>query len=268
MANVFEYIDYRAFVRDLISSSKPKKGYQAELARVMGCQAAYLSQVLREKAEFTEDHSIKLVQYLSLSEMESEYFMTLVRASRAGTTELRAYLENKREQLKYQSQELKNHVDAKTAFESESFATRYFASWIPLSVHIATSSKNYQTVEQISERFQLSSKTVKETLLFLEQAGLVVQENESWKFFGGSVHLPKKSPMNEIHQVNCRLQSIKAIQARQVEDLNFFSTFTIDPKGFSELKKILTETIEKSQKLIHKSGTDEVYSLSIDLFKN
>lgn len=267
MISPFKHSNYKEFLQNLVNSPTSSRGLQSRLAKAMNCQAAYLSQVLRGKVDLTEDHGIKLVRYLKYNPLEADYFFILLRLGRAATPELRTYLEERRLELLTHQDDLANKVGAKSARDTESFLAKYFSSWIPLTLHVATSSKHCQSIDELARRFHLSEALVAENLFFLEKFGLVKRVGELWKFSGESIHLPKTSALNESFQVSLRTQVIKSIQEKSKEDLHFSSVFTIDKKSYKDILEICNKAIEDSHIVIHDSGTEEVYSLNIDLFR-
>lgn len=268
MISLLNYRDYKIYLRDLLAQEGQKRGLQSAMAKAMNCQAAYLSQSLRGKVELTEDHGVKLVSFLELNPLESEYFLLLLRLSRATTPELRKYLEVKRVELLKHRDDLENKVKAKGARDNEEFISQYFSNWIPTLVHISTSSNELQNAEAIAKRFSLDLSLVKDTLNFLEHYRLVKKENGKYIFSGESIHLPKASSSNVPYQVSLRSQVIKSIQERSHEKtMHFSSAFTIDKKDYQAIQEILNRAIEDSHKVIHGSGTEEVYTLCIDFFR-
>jgi uncharacterized protein (TIGR02147 family) len=262
-----KYSNYKEYLRDLLKDKGTERGFQSQMAKAMNCQAAYLSQTLRGKVELTEDHALKLTLFLKLNPLESEYFILLLRLSRAATPELRQYLEEKRVELAAKEEDLNNKVRAKSARDSEAFMARYFASWVPLTLHVATSSPHLQTVEKLAERFHLSPAVVEENLFFLEEYNLVKREGKRFKFSGESIHLPKTSSLHGVYQVNQRTQAIRSIHEKDKNSLHFSSVFTIDKKSYKDLLEICNKAIEDTHKVIHESGTEEVYSINLDLFR-
>src|SRR5206468_2329165 len=91
-ASLLNYTEYKSFLRDLVKDPKAPRGLQSQLARVMGCQAAYLYQVLHGKVHLTEDQAFKLGRHLEFTAGEWEYFSTLWRIARASSPELIEHL--------------------------------------------------------------------------------------------------------------------------------------------------------------------------------
>jgi len=267
MKPLIEYSNYRAYLNDLIYGPSSRRGLQTELAKAMGCQAAYLSQVLKEKAELTEDHALKLVTHLRLSDFDSEYFMLMLRMARAGTPELVRYLDQKRQEMARQSHDLSNKIKGKLVSSSEKVLSDYFASWIPSTIHIATSSEKFQSPQAIARHLCLQVENVESVLRFLEQSHLVENRSGQYVFAGGSFHLPRSSPLDQTHQTNRRLQALQAIQKNNPANIHFSSLFTADVETFIEVKKMITQYIEESHRKIHSSGTDNIYSMCLDVFE-
>ncbi len=268
MISPLNYQDYKEYLRDLTVMEGQKRGFQSSMAKAMNCQAAYLSQSLRGKVELTEDHGVKLVGFLKLNALEAEFFLLLLRLSRATTPELRSYLEERRVEMLQRRDDLENKVQAKGARDSEAFISQYFSSWIPTAIHIATSSPDLQTAEALIERFSLTENVVNETLDFLVKYNLVRREKKKFIFSGESIHLPKTSAANEPYQVSLRTQVIKSIQEEgNKNNMHFSSVFTMDKKSYKDILEICNRAIEDSHKVIHGSGTEEVYSLCVDFFK-
>jgi uncharacterized protein (TIGR02147 family) len=269
MKNVFAYDNYKNLLNNFVNAESSQRGLRTELAKAMGCQAAYLTQVLNSNAELTEDHAFKLTTHLRLSKLEADYFMILVRMSRAGTPDLRDFLEKERQDLLKKNDQIQSRVDSNQVSDAEAFTQRYFSSWIPSSVHIATSGKNFQTVKSLAARFGLPEELVLETLKFLEKHKLVQRTTaQQWVYVGGPLHLPNENTVASNYQINRRLQVIKSLQQDfDSKSIHFSSVFTLDKESYEEIRKLLLASIEKSHKTIHAGGTDEVYGMCVDLFK-
>ncbi len=91
--DVFSYLDYKAFLIDLIKANA--RGYQTALAKAINCQAAYLIQVLKKKGDLTGDQALKATEFLGLNEESQDYFMLLINFSRSGSPELKSYYRDK-----------------------------------------------------------------------------------------------------------------------------------------------------------------------------
>lgn len=267
MRALFNSKNYQDYLQILINQLHSERGFQTKLAKAMSVQAAYLSQVLKGKADLNEDQAIALCHFIDFTDLETEYFLLLVRLSRAGTSELRVFLEDKMKKIQGEYQEIYSRVPSKQSHLSAEDTQRYFATWIPSTLHTATSSNQYQTVEKLAERLDLDTQVVKQTLKFLSDVGLVTHNENRYEFSGKSLHFTKQISMNQTIQISRRLQAIKSIEKDTADDLHFSSVFTIDKKTLTTLRELFLEVIESSHKEIHSSGTEELYAMCIDLFE-
>ncbi len=267
MKTVFDFSNYRDFLNNFMYGEDAKRGRQSEVAKAMGCQASYLVQVAKGKSELTEDQAFRLGDHLNWSELETDYFTLLLRISRAATPSLKNFLEAKRKTLLRKSENLETKVGSKPLLNSEKFLAQYFSSGIPSTIHMATSSPKFSKPQQIADRLSLSLELVEDNLRFLERYGLIKKEGSDFRFAGSSMHLPKNSVLNEAHQTGRRMQAIRSIQENSKEALHFSSVFTLDKKQFDELKNLFAKFVQESHEHIHSGGTDELYSMCLDLFK-
>jgi uncharacterized protein (TIGR02147 family) len=267
MNQLFSTQNYRDFLREIAYSTSTKRGFQAQLARAMGCQAAYLSQVLKGSSELTEDQAFKAAQFLGLSRLGVEYFVLLVRQARSSTPQLREHLEVRRLEIVKETSEVQSRLNSENSKLEQTQLIRYFSSALPSTIHIATSSEKYRTPELLAQRFGLSISRVKEILQFLGDIGLIAEKNRQWHYQNAPLHFPRESPLNVSHQLSRRRQAMTAIEENDPANLHFSSVFTADSETFDDIKSELLSYIEKSHAKVHASGTSEVYSMSLDLFR-
>lgn len=267
MVNIFEYKDYREFLTHLTSNRSARGQTKAELARSMGCQAAYLSQVLGSKADLTEDHGVKMCQALNFSDTETEYFLLILRLSRAGTKTLSEYLEQKRLALKKQYSEVDSRITAVKKSPNDQIQLYYCSSWIPSVVHAATSCPHYQTAQAIAERLALSKQIVEKHLETLEKYQLIKFSEGKWIHSGNSIHFPKNSLMDATFQLNQRLLGLNSINRRQPEDVHYSMVFPANKETASKFRELFLNTIEKIHKDAASADSEDVYAISMDFFK-
>src|SRR4051812_24339907 len=86
------------------------RGGRAELARFLGCQASFVSQVLTRRAHLSREQSIKVADYLDLAGDERRFFMLLVDYQRAGTPQLRAFYREELDVIIRRREEVKERI--------------------------------------------------------------------------------------------------------------------------------------------------------------
>lgn len=262
MVNIYLHTDYRVYLKQLL-----KFKTQVQLAKAMDCQAAYLSQVLKEKASLTEDHGFKLCHYLEFSDHETEYFLILLRHSRAGSHSLIQYLEKKRNQLKEHYLELNERLSSEKKNGVDEMNIFYCSSWIPSALHSATSCDGFQTINSLASRFNMDKSTVQYYLQQLEKFNLVRFEKNKWVFNGGSLHFPKNSSMDQTFQTHQRIHALHKLSERQPLDIHYSSVLSIDLKTSQKIKEIIISTLAEVHKVAEPAESQDVHTLCIDFFK-
>ncbi|HWU42466.1 MAG TPA: TIGR02147 family protein, partial [Bdellovibrio sp.] len=177
---IFEFNDYKVFLKHLIRSNSSLRGYQTKLAEAVDCQRAFISQVLHGKAQLTADQAIKACQFWQFRELETEYFLELIQYSKAGTQELRAYCAHRLEKLKSEQSELSSKFKS-TGKLSEEQQSVYYSSWLFAAIHVLTSVPSYRTEAALSQRLMIPPTQVAATLSQLEKMKLVTKRSGKWQ---------------------------------------------------------------------------------------
>lgn len=267
MEKLFKCDNYVEFLKIVVAEKKSLGHTQSELARMIGCQAAYFSQVLNGKVDLVEENLIRLAEHLPLSEIETEYLLNLLRQAKAGTQELKSHLERQNNRLRSLADELEPRLSSESSSLKEEMITYYSSSWVPSVIHVATSCENFQNVKSISERFGFEKEFTQEHLQKLAKFELVKFEDDKWKYNGSSLHFPKNSDFEKQMQISRKLLSTKNVYFRRDSDLHYSVIFSSDLKTIQGLRSRFLDFIEDAHRTIEPSPSEEVYSISIDLFK-
>jgi len=67
MANVFNHLDYKDFLKIQIEENHEAYGYKSRLAKAANCQKSFLSQVLNSHIHLTPEHAVGLCQFWKFS---------------------------------------------------------------------------------------------------------------------------------------------------------------------------------------------------------
>lgn len=90
--DLFAYDDYRAYLAVAIARGRfGERGPRTQLASAAGCQAAYVSQVLKGESNFSLEQGDAISSFLGHKAEERSYFLDLIQLARAGTQDLRAF---------------------------------------------------------------------------------------------------------------------------------------------------------------------------------
>ncbi|RYZ66775.1 MAG: hypothetical protein EOP05_18630, partial [Proteobacteria bacterium] len=84
--SIYSFTDYKAFVLETIESMENQgRGVRRRIAEFIGCQVAYVSQVLAADRHFSLEQGEALARFLGLLEDETEFLFLLIEHARAGT---------------------------------------------------------------------------------------------------------------------------------------------------------------------------------------
>jgi uncharacterized protein (TIGR02147 family) len=236
------------------------------MARSVGCQTAYISQVILGQAHLSAEQAEKLAQFLKFSEEETGYFLLLVQKDRAGTESLRKHcLKQIKKTQEYRAQ-LKNRVDTKTELNAEAQAI-YFSSWIYSAIHVLTTIPEFQKRNKIAEHLQLPLSAIDEALKFLVSVQLITDDHGVLKPGMARMHLPHDSPLVAKHHANWRLQAVRDLELRNDESLHYSSCVSLSKQDAALIREQLLKTIENIKSQIKKSPEEALYSFCMDLFE-
>jgi uncharacterized protein (TIGR02147 family) len=267
MKTLYNYRSYRQYLQDHCAKDTAKRGAQSQLAKAAGCQAAYFSQVLKQRVHLTEDQIISIAENLELTTDETRFIVLLLRYEKAGTLKLRNYLNQEMAAAIACQNKLSSRVDPDQIVHSELDLAKYFSSWIPSAVHLITSSEKFRTVEKISEKLHLPKTETKEILNFLVKMGWVQKRNSDYHYAGGNIHVAKDSPLQSAMQSTRRHLALNSIAVNLQSSVHYSSLFTISRESYDELNSLVADFVQKSAKVIQKSGTDELCCICLDLFQ-
>jgi uncharacterized protein (TIGR02147 family) len=223
--SLFNYHDYKDFLKMKINSPEGARGYIRKLAAAASCQTSYLSTVLHSYHHLTPDHACGLCQFWNFTESETDYFLLLVDYSRCGTVILRDRLKRKIKSIQTERENLSKRLDRQSLPAAIDEAV-YYSSWVWSALHILTSINEYQSVESIANRLQLPPEYVLTCLTKLEKLELVKNVKQKWIHSSASIHIPRESPLVAIHHNNWRQKAVLHSQMFHV-DLPQNQIFTI-----------------------------------------
>ncbi len=263
---IFEFIDYKAYTRHFISTQpKNGRGLIKAIGEHLGVDPSQISQILSGTKEFTEEQAILTAKFIGLNELETDYFLHLVKIDRAGHHVLADYYRKKRDQLKSESMNLSQHVQQDrilTDFEKATFYSSYLFSAVRLSTSIA----GEQTVSDVSERFNIPLDRAASILNFLCATNLCQEENGRFTLGTQHTHIDRASPLVGRHHTNWLLKAIEKTNSLSEEELQFTGPVSLSREDFRSIRETLVNVISSSLKKVKNSEPEEVAVLLIDWF--
>lgn len=262
--NLFEFDDYRAYLRHFLAREGARSGLRAKFAAALGCQASYVSQVLSGDVHLSLEQAFKANQHLSHDHHEAHFFMLLVQKDRAGSAELETYFQKQIDDIKHERLKIKNRVVA-TRELSESQQARYYSHSDFAAVHMALAVPRLRTAKALCLALRLTSDRVESILDFLQVSGLAEKNGDRYSVGGVHLHLGPESPFLQQHHSNWRLEAMRRMNSQSTTNLHYSATYSLSKKDFVKLRENLLQVIEKNLSVVRPSPEEIVICQNIDL---
>lgn len=264
--NVFEFSDYKAFVRSWIDS-RPNggRGEKSRLAQKAGCHLAYISQVLNGNSHFNLEQADALNEVFEHGEDEAHFLILLVEYGRAGTASLRRHFERRIQHQLNQRFQLQNRFSDKKTLTPENQAI-YYSHWAYCAVHMAILNPTMRTPGTIAKYFDLGVPKVIEILDFLTSVGLAKVEGGEMLPGDVRIHLGHDSPMISKHHTNWRMRAITSLERATPQELHYSGVISVSHKDLPKIRESLVRALEQVRAIVKTSEDDTVYCYAVDFF--
>ncbi len=263
---VFDFKDYKRYIHEKITNSPHKgRGLKRAMAQHLGCQTAYISQVLNQSGHFSLEQAIKLNRFWDHNEEEGRFFLLLIQRQRAGTKELADFFKNEMEIIKEKRSNLKERLNIGDSLD-ENNQHIYYSVWTYAAVHILLSIPDYQTPRAVADYLNLPLKQVQEILEFLLKTGLALQKGSRYEIGKTRIHLSKDSIPIRRHHSNWRNQALNSIDKNHPADLHYSNVLSMAHKDVPKVKEILIKAIEECREIIKVSKEERVQVMTMDFF--
>ena len=268
MINIFEYTDYKAYLRAVIKAAD-LRGYSSRLAEAAGCQKSYFSSSLTGKSHLLPDQIYSLADFLKLSEDEREYLILILDYQRANTPTYRKYVHKKIQERQIAWADLKNRLKQQPlrGSELEGLTQSYYSNYLYAALHIAVSIPSLQNLKALSEYFSLPEAVVLHHLGQLELMGLIEQKGAKWIWKSGDLHLPKNSPWIQTHHANWRMQALADLPLQRNDSLHFSGVQSLSRKDLEQLRFQMTQWIQHFRDKTGPSEPEELICFNLDFFR-
>lgn len=265
--DIFEISDYRKYLKDWIEGARlAGTGNLSRVAEALGVHTSFLGHVLSGAKNLSFEQAAELSDFLKHTTLEREYFFVLLQIDRAGTSKLKKYWLDKKNQIHEERSKIRSRVGKHTELSAEDKAI-FYSSWIYLAIFVATAIDEGQTLEQIATRFHLSRDQAQEFLNFLARTGICELSGTKYKMGKSVVYIPNESPLVVKHHTNWRMKGIQKMDTRENAELFFSSPMSMSLSDFVKIREILSKSIEKSLEICRASPAEDVVCLNIDFFK-
>lgn len=267
MANIYEYTDYKVYLRLLIKNSKIR-GFSTRLAEAAGCQKSYLSSALNGKAHLLPDQIYGISEFLKLNDEERDYFMLILDYQRANAIAYRKFVHKKIQQKQNAWKDLKNRIEARPLLnaETEVHLQNYYSNYLYAALHIASSIPQLQDLKKLSNYFSLPENLLENYLQQLQKMGLVEHKGSKWVWKSGDLHLPKDSPWINSHHSGWRLQALTDLTLQRQDSLHYSVIQSLSSKDLERLRFQIVKWIQEFKEISGPSTPEELVCFNLDFF--
>lgn len=264
--SVYEFTDYKAFIKARVQENTLIKAYQSKLAIAIGCQKSFLSQVLNSHVHLSLDHAAALCEFFSLTEDESAFLIDLVLLARSGSRQLQTFLKGRIKKAKQKRADPSERF-IWPALSQTAGADVYYGSWYWAAIHIIVSIEKFNSASLIAEKLSLPLTTVESALRWLEEHKLIKKKTKGWQVTENQVYLQNTSPLTQSNHLMWRQKAGANIQSEDRAALHYSAIFALSESDFHKVKELIVEHVERLNQVILPSNSEELTCFTCDFFK-
>lgn len=266
--SLFQHSDYKSYVLERIEGMpKAGRGEFQKIAQTLSMHSTRVSHIFRGDMHLTLEQAAGLCRYWGMAQIEAEYFIVLVQLARAGTEDARKILKAQAQSLRSRSKELITRVPQDRAL-TESEKGIFYSSWQYSAVRLLTSIDEFQTLEALATRLDVSRERMREILDFLVDTGLCILKNDRYQMGPKTTHLESNSPLIARHHSNWRLKALPRHEKLSPRELAYTCPVSLNRKDQEVLRELLVQTVQTFLKTVTASEpSDMVACLTIDWFE-
>ena len=261
---MFEFDRYKDILIKKIESNRMVRGYQKKLANACGCHTSFISQVVNSHLHLTPDHAANLCHFWGLTELESEYFSSLVDLERSSSKFLQEKIRSRINILKERNKTLSERVVVDIGPEEESAREYYYSSWQIMAIHVCCSLPQKNTASDISARLKLPIEFVNRTLNELCQRGYLYETDSAYHVTNKDLHLKSDSSLVYNHHRNWRIYTMNKFSEENGESIHYSTLFAMSRADSYKLQQMIINFINDSRDIVKFSSEEDLYYLNLD----
>ncbi len=263
---LWEFTQYRAYILFKVDAEGVRSGSRKALAAALQVHTTYVSQVLKEKADFSLEQGEAINTFFNHTEEEGDYFLLLLMKDRAGSTKLRKRFEIKIQKMRDERLNISKRLNADNAI-SEKDRERFYSSALYGAAHVLCSLPHYQNVPALAEALSLPRNKTAEVVEFLIRIGVLKTARDRLVPGPRHVHLGNDSEMILKHHINWRMHSISNLQFLDKEDLHYSACLSVSNAGAFQIKENILESLKKTVAIVGEAQAETGYVLNFDFYK-
>lgn len=264
---VFDFNNYKDFVIKRIESM-PKRGHGQfrKMAIFLSINSVNVTQIFRGARDLTTEQACMLCEFFGLSDLEGQFFVSLVEYERASHHKLKQMIRRRLDEILEKSLDLKQRLRSQGELTEETKAI-FYSAWYYSAIRLACSVPELRSVDTLAKYFNLPLSTVNRTIEFLINTGLCKEIDGRLAIGPSATHLEASSPLITRHHTNWRMKAVEKMERLGAEELCLSMPCSLSEKSIKHIRKELVECIEKITQHIDASPEEKLACLNIDWFK-
>jgi len=225
--SIYKYNNYKEFLLDIMLMRPNKgRGERKIFAELLNCQSSFITHVLNGNKDFNQEQLYKIAKYFELSENEKEYLMLLLSYNRSGTAELQSYYEKILLEKRKESKQLKKRINSKDNFTIQDQA-KFFSHWLYMAVHQACTIPHLQSLEKLTDYFQIPKNEIMKILQFLSSNELVSISEDKITSLRTNYFISSESPfLTQMHSI-WRLKLLNEPKKEALDNIHYTWCFAV-----------------------------------------
>ncbi len=265
MKSVFEYLDYRAYLKDFYDERKAQHSFFSYryFGDKVGIDPSYLLKVMLKSRHLSEKSIPRVSAFCGLAGNEVEYFSTLVHFVKAQSQSESKLLFEKLLSIRY--------VKSRRLIEQQ---YEYFHTWYHPVVRSVLEYFDFKDDYALLGRQlspPISAKEARASVRLLEKLKLIQRDNDN-RYRLTDTAITTGDEWHSVAIAAFQEQTIRLSQEavdrheRQYRDISTV-TMNIDAADFEEIRERITEFRRSIISFVNEStGPDRTYQLNIQLF--
>jgi uncharacterized protein (TIGR02147 family) len=267
MNSIFETDNYRSYIkRKIVEMPKGGYGQFRKLADFLGVHTTLVSQIFSGAKNLMPDQAVLIAEFFGFTEVETEYFVTLVEFARASTDSLRRLLIRRLEEIKARAFENQSSRGNDYCLTEEAKAI-FYSDWTYVAIWQLSAIPGHRSADKIAEYLGLPIKKINSVIEFLVLHRLCTEKDGQITVGTVSPLADHKSPWIRIHHANWREKAIGQLVADDANKVHFTSPMTLSKRDVQKIRELIIMFIEDANSVVAPSASEELYCLNIDWFK-
>lgn len=263
MNSIFEFDSYRVFLAYWLKEMGKAK---SRFAAAVGISPTMMSLILKGDKHMSLEQAAEAAEFINLNDLETDYFLLLVEAGRAGSFKLQRKLARRIREMQTQASKIANRVKKDMVLSDEEKAI-YYSNWIYTGVRNLSAVPKFETVDRIADRLGLPVHQIKRVVEFMLDHGLLKQEGGKLGYGPAHIFIGADSPFVVRHHQNWRLQGFRHMEQLTESNLFYTCPMSLSSEAAEQVRRILPSTIEQVQKVAGPSASERVFCFNIDWFE-